>query len=283
MAALILGALVLSGIQFSVTAQKKATAADKMIAEARALDHEFLQGFNMMHLDHVMSCYWNSPDLVAIFPDGVVIKGWENVRKAFQEMLGGLERVRAEIADATYVPSGDGVLSYGTLTYVMKPKGGPEESGTMRFTTFMRKIAGKMVYVHDHPHLVMPPTGPKPTDSLYKRLGGYDAIAAVTDDFIVRLMKDPDLGRFFIGHGAESGKRIRQLLVDQLCQATGGPCIYTGREMKPVHAGLGITNAQWDTMVKLLVQTLDKFQVPERERNELFTALSGLKKDIVEK
>ena len=187
---LVIGLLVLSGANLSVSAQK-ATQADQLIAEARALDHEFIQGFNLMHLDHIMSCYWNSPDLVAMQA--------------------------------------------------------------------------------------------KPTDSLYKRLGGYYAIAAVTDDFITRLAGDPDLGRFFIGHGTESNKRIRQMLVDQLCEATGGPCIYTGRDMKTVHAGLGITSRQWDTMVKLLTATLDKFKVPERERGELLQALSGLKKDIVEK
>jgi hemoglobin len=282
---LIVGVLVLSGVNLSVSAQKKTaqSAADRMIAEARALDQQFLEAFNRMDLEKVMGCYWQSPELTAIFPDGKMLKGWDDVRKEFQVFLGGVERIRAEIGESSYVPAGDGVLGVGTLTVVMKLKDGPEETGTIRFTTFMRKVGGKMVYVHDHPHAVLPPPGPKPTDSLYKRLGGYDAIAAVVDDFIVRLMKDPDLGRFFIGHGAESGKRIRQQLVDQLCQATGGPCIYTGRDMKSVHAGLGITNGQWDTMVKLLVQTLDKFSVPERERNELFTALSGLKRDIVEK
>jgi hemoglobin len=118
--------------------------------------------------------------------------------------------------------------------------------------------------------------------SLYQRLGGYDAIAAVTDDFIGRLVADPQLGRFFTGHSTDSKMRIRQHVVDQLCAATGGPCIYKGRDMKTSHAGLGITEAQWNLGVTHLVATLNKFKVPEREQNELATALTQLKPDIVE-
>ena len=119
-------------------------------------------------------------------------------------------------------------------------------------------------------------------DSLYKRLGGYDAIAAVTDDFIGRLAADKSLQRFFVGHSKESLGRIRQLVVDQLCAATGGPCIYTGRDMKSSHQGMGISEADWNASVGHLVATLEKFKVPERERKEVLGAISGLKNDIVE-
>ena len=121
------------------------------------------------------------------------------------------------------------------------------------------------------------------TPPLYKRLGGYDAIAAVTDDFLGQLSADPAFGRFFAGHSADSIKRIRQHIVDQLCAATGGPCVYIGRDMKTSHAGLGITERDWDGSVKHLVGTLDKFAVPAKEKDEVLVAVSGLKKDIVEK
>ena len=120
-------------------------------------------------------------------------------------------------------------------------------------------------------------------DSLYKRLGGYDAIAAVTDDFITRLATDKQLSRFFGGASDDSKKRIRQHVIDFLCLATGGPCVYTGRDMKTSHKGLGITSQDWDAGVKHLVATLDKFKVPSKEKNEVLTAVSGLKADIVEK
>ena len=117
--------------------------------------------------------------------------------------------------------------------------------------------------------------------SLYHRLGGYDAIAAVTDDFIGRLAGDPQLHRFFTGLSTDSQKKLRQHVVDFLCSATGGPCVYTGRDMKTSHTGLGITEADWDSSVKHLVATLDKFKVPEKEKNEVLGAISGLKGDIV--
>jgi hemoglobin len=118
--------------------------------------------------------------------------------------------------------------------------------------------------------------------SLYKRLGGYDAIAAVTDDFIGRLATDKSLQRFFGGHSKQSVDRNRQLIVDQLCAATGGPCVYIGRDMKSAHQGMGITEADWNASVGHLVATLDKFKVPEREKKEVLGAISGLKNDIVE-
>ena len=118
--------------------------------------------------------------------------------------------------------------------------------------------------------------------SLYKRLGGYDAIAAVTDDFIGRMATDKALSRFFVGHSKESLGRIRQLVVDQLCAATGGPCIYIGRDMKSSHQGRGTTEGDWNAAVTHLVATLDKFKVPERERKEVLGAVSGLKNDIVD-
>jgi len=118
--------------------------------------------------------------------------------------------------------------------------------------------------------------------SLYKRVGGYDALAAVTDDFIGRMATDKALSRFFVGHSKDSLGRIRQLVVDQLCAATGGPCVYIGRDMKTAHAGMGITEADWSAAVGHLVATLDKFKVPEKEKNEVLGAVSSFKKDIVE-
>jgi hemoglobin len=119
--------------------------------------------------------------------------------------------------------------------------------------------------------------------ALYKRLGGYDALAAVTDDFLGRLATDAAFTRFFAGHSSDSIKSIRQHIVDQLCFATGGPCVYTGRDMKTSHAGLGVTEKDWDLSVKLLVATLDKFNVPAKEKDEVLATVSTLKKDIVEK
>jgi len=117
--------------------------------------------------------------------------------------------------------------------------------------------------------------------TLYSRLGGYDAIAAVSDDFLGRLAGDPQFKHFFGGLSADSQKRLRQHVVDFLCGATGGPCIYTGRDMKTAHTGLGITEADWNASVNHLIATLDKFKVPAKEKDEVVAAIGGLKGDIV--
>jgi hemoglobin len=119
--------------------------------------------------------------------------------------------------------------------------------------------------------------------SLYERLGGYDAIAAVVDDFIGRLVADKRFEKFFVGHSEDSLKKIRQHVVNQFCAAAGGPCLYTGRDMRTSHHGLGITNDDWDASAKHLVETLDKFKVPEKEKNDLLAFVTSLKKDIVDK
>jgi hemoglobin len=119
--------------------------------------------------------------------------------------------------------------------------------------------------------------------SLYERVGGYNALAAVVDDFIGRLVNDKRFEKFFAGFSTDSKKRIRQHILDQFCAATGGPCIYMGRDMKTTHAGIGITEPDWDAAAKHLVASLDKFKVPEKEKGELLAFVTSLKKDIVEK
>lgn len=119
--------------------------------------------------------------------------------------------------------------------------------------------------------------------SLYARLGGYDAVAAVVDDFISRLVADKRFAKFFVGHSEDSLKKIRQHIVDQFCNAAGGPCLYIGRDMKTSHKGLGITGDDWDAAATHLVESLDKFKVPKTEKDELLAFVTSLRKDIVEK
>jgi hemoglobin len=119
--------------------------------------------------------------------------------------------------------------------------------------------------------------------SLYQRLGGYDAIAAATDDLLRRLTSDPEIGVYWRGHSTDSMKRDRQLIVDFLCQATGGPAIYRGRDMKTSHVGLNISERDWQIFVVHTVATLEKFQVPEKEKEEFLACAGSLKGDIVER
>ena len=118
--------------------------------------------------------------------------------------------------------------------------------------------------------------------SLYERLGGYDALAAATDELLRRVTSDPDIGIYWRGHSTDSMKRDRQLIVDFLCEATGGPVIYRGRDMKTSHEGLRISEREWEIFVAHVVATLDHFAVPEQEKQEFLACAGSLKGDIVE-
>lgn len=118
------------------------------------------------------------------------------------------------------------------------------------------------------------PAGP----SLYERLGKKEAITAVVDDFVARVAVDSRINGMFAHANIP---RLKMMLVDQICEASGGPCKYTGRDMKTAHAGMGITSAQFDALVGDLVATLNKFKVGEQEKKELLGALGPMKADIV--
>jgi hemoglobin len=121
------------------------------------------------------------------------------------------------------------------------------------------------------------------TTSLYTRLGGYDAIAAITDELLARLRNDPQLGGFWKGHSENSLRRDRQLVVNYMCEAAGGPVFYTGRDMQTSHKGLGISSSDWAVFMQHAAAALEKFAVPAPERDEVLAFLSSLQGDVVER
>jgi hemoglobin len=118
--------------------------------------------------------------------------------------------------------------------------------------------------------------------SLYQRMGGYDVIAAVIDDLFAMLHRDPAFARFFGGRGEDSVIRSRQLLIDQMCALSGGPCRYIGRDMKTSHRGLGITKAEWETNMEASNAALAKNGVGDAERAEFLALFERYRDDIVE-
>ena len=119
-------------------------------------------------------------------------------------------------------------------------------------------------------------------DSLYTRLGGYDAIAAFVADLMPRLYGDAELWVYWKGKSVDSRRRGEQLLIEFLCAAFGGPAFYGGPDMKAAHRGLGITEAEWAVLIGHIAATAEALDVPERERAEVMEASNGLKWDIVE-
>ena len=115
---------------------------------------------------------------------------------------------------------------------------------------------------------------------LYERLGGMPAINAVVDDFVGNVARDKRINRFFANANVP---RLKFHLAQQICQATGGPCFYTGRDMKSTHRGMGVSGRHFNALVQDLGRTLNKFKVPGREQKELVAILAPLKKDIVER
>jgi hemoglobin len=119
--------------------------------------------------------------------------------------------------------------------------------------------------------------------SLYSRLGGYDTIAAVVDDLLPRLRSDELLSRFWVSpRSADTHNRERQLAVDFIASAAGGPTFYLGRDMKMSHKGMGITKADYAAFMRCLAVSLDTFEVSDPERSEVVAFVTSLEPEIVE-
>jgi hemoglobin len=115
--------------------------------------------------------------------------------------------------------------------------------------------------------------------SLYQRLGGSEAIVAVIDEFVAKCAADSRINGKF---ARTDVPRLKQMLVDQVTAATGGPATYSGRSMQETHDGMGVTAGEFEALVGDLVATLDQFSVPAPEQQELLSILGSLRGDIVE-
>ena len=118
--------------------------------------------------------------------------------------------------------------------------------------------------------------------TLYDRLGGYDAITAVVNELLPRLIADSQLGRFWENRGEDGINREKQLLIDYLCSSAGGPMLYTGRDNKTSHKGMGVTASDWDIFIGHLNATLDIFQLPAQELSDLLAFIDSTRADIVD-
>ena len=118
--------------------------------------------------------------------------------------------------------------------------------------------------------------------TLFTRLGGYDALAAVAGNLLPRLMGDDRLRRFWDHRGEDGLQREKQLLIDFLCCATGGPLYYTGRDMRTTHRGMRISDSDWQAFIGHLQATLDHLTVPETEQGEVLAFMESTKGEIVE-
>jgi hemoglobin len=147
----------------------------------------------------------------------------------------------------------------------------------------MRKLLTAMVWVCAFTFATMPaslamaqsePRKATDANALYRRLGGYDGIAALVDTAFPRVATHPELVHLFRGHALDTNIRQRQLIIDRLCHDTGGPCAYTGRALKVVHTNLKISARQWDTFIEIIAGALDELKVSAKEKAELLELFS---------
>jgi hemoglobin len=115
--------------------------------------------------------------------------------------------------------------------------------------------------------------------SLYDRLGGVDAITAVVRAVADRQLKDDRISQKFARTNVD---RLIKEFIDQICQATGGPCKYTGRSMTETHHNMGVTSGEFQAFVDDVVATLNDFNVGKAEQEELLNILAPLQGEIVE-
>jgi hemoglobin len=117
------------------------------------------------------------------------------------------------------------------------------------------------------------------TKSLYDRLGGGDAITTLTESWVARVGGDDRANGKFVRTNIE---RLKKEVVDQLCEAAGGPCTYTGRSMRETHDGMKVTAGEFEVVMQHLDAALDELNVPKTEQDELVDLLRPMRDDIVE-
>lgn len=115
---------------------------------------------------------------------------------------------------------------------------------------------------------------------LFDRLGGKGAITAVVETFVGNVGGDARINGYF---ASTDLAKLKVHLINQICEASGGPCKYSGRTMKQTHAGMGVTDAAFGALVEDLVAALDHHKVGKTEKDELLGVLGPMKSDIVER
>jgi len=115
-------------------------------------------------------------------------------------------------------------------------------------------------------------------DQLYKAFGEKAGLVALMDDFMVRLLADPRTGPHF---QPANQQRVKEQLVDQLCDLGGGPCQYKGADMQSSHSNLDIKKSDFHALVEVLQQSMDAKNIPFRKQNEMLALLAPMNRDII--
>jgi len=137
--------------------QAKSLAGADLLAN-QELDERFVEGMSQKDIEQVMSCFWNSPELVLVDFDGNVFRGSDDVRKVLEQFFAQSESLRLVIDEISHIRAGESVFAVGTATYKMQAKDGTSQQITERWTDVRGKIEGRWIYVLDHTHLLASPS-----------------------------------------------------------------------------------------------------------------------------
>lgn len=152
----------------------------------------------------------------------------------------------------------------------------------VEFDVYVVRVGNRCDSISDGGYTIGHATSPR-SSSLYARLGGHDAMVAITEDFVAAVLADRQLARFFPNAHAQPGmKELNDRVVELLCDISGGPCVYRGRDMKTAHKGMGITDSDWKIAVDLFTAAVDKQNVALQDRVEFVKIIEDMKDDIVE-
>ncbi len=221
-------------------------------------------------------------DGAVMSPNNEATTGQAGVEDYWREVLAsGIDLGVAKATDV-YV---HGDVGYEVGTYAVSELDGAIDEG--KYVRIWRHGDGTWRLQHVIWNSDLPLSAPEPATegnqkTLYQRLGGYDVVAAIMDNTGPLVINDPELSKFFTEDDEEMGRRGRQLAVNLFCELAGGPCFYTGPDMKDIHRGLGITNEHWQSFLGYLGETLDELNIDSDEKTDVIAVFAGLKGDIVD-
>ena len=210
-----------------------------------------------------------SPNSETMTGHAAIEEYWRNV------LASGIDLGVAKATDV-YAHGNDG---YEVGTYAVTDLSGTTDEG--KYVRIWRFSNGKWQLQHviwnsDLPLSASEPESESDQETLYQRLGGYDVVAAILDNWGPRVFDDPELSLFLTDIDEEMGTKGRELAMDLLCDLTGGPCVYTGRDVKIVHQGVGITDEHWQLVLEYMGQTLDELNIGENEKTDFIAIIAGL-------
>ena len=222
-------------------------------------------------------------DAVLYPPDDPIVRGKEAIGEYMQAQFPPDSSVRWKPDHIEVSTAGDMAFMFGTYEIaVIGPEGDPVSSTGKYGNAWTKMPDGTWIAVASVWNSSQRGVGQSDQKTLYQRLGGYDVVAAIFDNWAPRVINDPELSMFLTNIDEEMGKRGRELGLDLLCELTGGPCFYTGRDMKMVHKGLGITDAHWQSTLEYMGASLDELNIDIDEKTDFIAVFAGLGDDIVD-